>query len=156
MSAFKTVLFACLLMASVQVRAFNWRQCQLDDSVSSESSGGLTVRGSSSTLQFTSSTGACSAIGMREQRALFVMENFDNVLKDSSRGSGEYIAVIGKLSGCSGGAITTLSGAIKGNFQEIFFDGSSQLSSDDERIGTRIDGLILRTPGLLNLCRIES
>lgn len=94
---FKLILILLLLCAS---SAFNWKKCQretLSKHADLQGSGAFL-----STSEFMSSTGNCSALAVspEDKRKSFIAENYEYLLKDISRGSGEYIYAYAKLHGC--------------------------------------------------------
>lgn len=99
--------------------------------------------------QFTSSWGGCAAIGIREQRELFIATNSINLIADSARGSGEYIDALAELSGCHGvNAREYFGAALQKNFNFLYFN----FVNSPEEINLRIDSLIRSQPLLKKLC----
>ena len=108
---------------------------------------------SSTSSQFTSSWGECSALGMREQREVFIASNADQLMIDSARGGGEYLEALADLSGCHDGpARKQFYSAMQKNFEAVYLNRSDS----PDAIGKRIDKVILSQPELKRMCKISS
>lgn len=93
----RIILMLVIGFLPFEVLGFNWKKC------SSQRLGEASIFGvTTSSSQFTSSTGGCSAIGMSrdEQAQLFYAINYDKVLEDIARGRGEYYLSLSGLWGC--------------------------------------------------------
>lgn len=146
----KVVLIGSVLFVSAHAAAFDWRRCQTTEVVSRDSASGLTLDGSSSMMQFTSSWGGCSAIGMREERTKFIAENSERVVTDSARGAGEYVEIVAALSGCDLKSRMAFAQAVQSNFELIYQDRIFDL--DPDAVGERIDAVIKSEPTLRRSC----
>lgn len=103
--------------------------------------------------QVTSSWGECSLVGAHDQRNQFLYANSDNVMVDSARGRGEYVDALAQLSGCQGEKTRESFGAaMQKNFEQVYFDGKNE--AKPEKVGARIDKVILSHPELKRSCKI--
>lgn len=78
--------------------SFNWRKC------SNQNLGDASIFGvTTSSGQFTTSTGGCAAIGMakEDQAQVFYAFNHEKVLEDIAKGGGEYYSSLSRLWGCA-------------------------------------------------------
>ena len=109
----------------------------------------------SSTSEFTTSTGPCSLIGMRDQRKVYITSNIDNLLIDSARGGGEYVEALANLSGCpTAESRHALSRELQKNFSEVYFKGTATRSESE--ISSSIDRVIKDNGKLKKQCSITS
>lgn len=110
-------LFICLFLFSAATFAFNGRKC---DTLIGRKGGFYYLP--LSTAQFTSSTGACSAIGKtkEEERQLFYAVNWEFIQNDVAKGNGENLDALIKLSGCKRNSNSNLQRKLKDRYQYIF------------------------------------
>lgn len=72
-------------------------------------------------FQFTSSTGACSALAARdEEKKRFFVVNYEKFRNEAAQGSGEHLAAFSMLSNCSKAQSRDLNQKIKTNYSELF------------------------------------
>ena len=135
----KTFGFLLFLSPSLAF-GFNWHKCR--HNVGAPGLAGMT----SSTTQFTSSWGACSMLGMTEQRKLFVASNIENLKTDAARGEGEYLNTLASLYGCDQISAHYLSNLLKTNYGKIFGN------DNPESISADIDSLVLSNQELVAMC----
>ena len=146
-----------LLLSSVECQAFNGMNCH-KILFRTMDKGPLGIRlssgSSSSSSSVTSSTGACSMFGLKEQREEFLVANQDAVMRESARGSGEYVESLTRLSGCGGETARKSFGAmLQSRFNAIYFTGEKAASV--EEVTRRIDSEITASPELKIACLID-
>lgn len=82
---------------------------------------------STSSGQYISSTGECSAMANLESRKkTFIADNIDNLLKDIAKGSGEYAFAYAKLGGCDSIGQVQFTKEMKSRFVKLRFDHSTE------------------------------
>lgn len=81
-----------------------------------------------STAQFASSTGECSAIGKtsEQERELFYVMNWEFIKKDIAKGVGENLSSLLTLSGCKDTNDIVLRRQLKENYEAIFSNDIEQ------------------------------
>lgn len=103
-----------LLLISSSAMSFNGHRCNRFLMK------GPMFRGLTTVSQFTSSTGECSAVGMKDDmQKKFFVENYDNLMKDFSRGTGEYANGFFKLSSCGNNAKSIVIRNIRTQFSNL-------------------------------------
>lgn len=86
-----------LITISFETYGFSWKECS-NQGLGSGHLFGL----STSSGQFTSSTGGCSALASKDQILQeFYVTNFDKIKTDFARGGGEHASILFFLSSCS-------------------------------------------------------
>lgn len=106
------------------------------------------------TAQYITSTGGCSALGMNEkERVIFVVENSDHLRDESARGTGEYLEAYAILSGCSDHAKSYLPKVFQRNFKQIYGDKKERPLED---VYEEMDNLVHRDPVLMQGCGTKS
>lgn len=74
-----------------------------------------------SATQWTSSTGACSAMASRtEEKKRFFVINYEKFQNEAAQGRGEHLYTFGLLSGCSLTKQSEFNVLLKKNYQSIF------------------------------------
>jgi len=85
-----------LLIISPSIWAFNSDKCYSPDNYK----GGWQFSGFTSSTQFTSSFGGCSAIGQNEKNHKFIVDNEMNLKSEIANGSGEYLTALNEVFDC--------------------------------------------------------
>lgn len=102
------------LLFSVDAFAFNFRQCDRFLAKHGYFAGPVT------TMQFTTSTGACSSTAsVSEMQKRFFIVNYDKIMKDFARGSGEYSNGFFKYTSCQDESKNTVIMNIKSQFSNL-------------------------------------
>lgn len=111
----KIVLVILLLGISLPVLSFNFRNCKRSLQPYGMF-GGIT-----SSVQFSTSTGACAAVAYRaEEKERFFAINYDKLQNEAARGYGEHLYTLGQLSNCSKDEQFKLNEYFKKNYPLIF------------------------------------
>jgi hypothetical protein len=105
----------------------------------------------SSTTQFVSSNGECSAIGLNEEqkkRESYIARNLDEIKQDVARGQGEHLDALYVLSGCGGSLESEFYRTLQSQFERL--EGV-----DNERawFSVEMDSILGGHPGLSTGCR---
>ncbi len=112
-----------------------------------------TAKWGTSTSQFTTSSGACALFGLREQRAVFIAENSEQLSLETAQGLGEYLDALAQLSGCETvQSQTQFKTVMQKNYATLYLNGTDMASAP--KIAAGIDRLIQGTPGLSHICQI--
>lgn len=94
----KILLSIVAVLIPLHAYSFNWSKCRRN-TFDRPDTGARTFL---STSQFTSSTGACAAIGIKESvRKEYYAVNFDQIKADAAKGDGEYITTLLSISQCT-------------------------------------------------------
>lgn len=100
----------------------------------------ITTIAPTSTSQFVSSSGSCSAVAETEfQKKYFIAQNLEPLKIDSARGRGEYLSAYLSLSGCSGNARKEYSRFLQNNFTKIY---GEKLDNSSLQVYERLEWLI--------------
>lgn len=84
--------------------------------------------GTTAVISATASPETCN--GKSAKAARFINDTYDNVLEDTARGSGEYVAALLEIYGCEASSQGDIVGAIRGDIGEMLSDeGYSDLTS---------------------------
>jgi len=114
----------------------------------------LSTGSSSSSSSFTSSTGACKAVGLNERRQEFLFAHRAPLMRESTRGGGEYVDSFAKLSGCEDEAAAKHFGEmLQQRFDAIYFTGDHVATDAD--IASRVGAEILASPKLTSACKVS-
>lgn len=107
-------------MISYDLYAFEWEKCR------NSIPGGAQIFGfSTSTTSYISSIGDCAMTGLIDNdKKIFLVQNFENMKKDSSRGAGEYIEAYAIVSMCDQSVRREFYRAFQNNFTHIFYGDS--------------------------------
>lgn len=74
-----------------------------------------------SAVQWTSSTGVCSAMALRnEEKKRFFAINYDKFQNEVAQGSGEHLYIFSQLSNCTEAEQLKLNSLLKQNYRFIF------------------------------------
>lgn len=111
------IIFVLLILSCSSISyGFNYRKCRQFQLKHSSFFYGPTT-----SMQFTSSTGACSALASRsEEKKRFFVINYEKFQNEVAQGGGEHLYTFGLLSGCSSSEQSELNILLKKNYHLIF------------------------------------
>jgi len=141
----KAIYFIALFAVSTNLFAFNSSRCHQFNN------DGYPPRVISSLTSFTTSTGPCRAIGMREEREELLTASMEIIVAESAHGEGEFVDALAELSGCGNSQKRMFGAAVQAHFDQIYFDKADLATP--EKIGSRIDRMISDDPGLKKFCQ---
>lgn len=119
-----------ILVYSQTSYAFNYRKCH-----SFLSRWGFPA-GSTTGFQFTSSTGACSALALKEEeKKRFFVINYEIFQNEAAQGRGDYLSAFGQLSQCSKNESEEFNRRVKLDYENLF------PTMDHENSFSRLDKL---------------
>jgi hypothetical protein len=98
--------------------------------------------------QGTSSWGQCSAFGLlerREQRELYVAQNFDQIKKDIANGKGEHLNTLSWYALCENDATVSYSKTLQNSFEVLANSAQPQFTK-------ALDGIVEGIPALKAKC----
>lgn len=115
---------------------------------------GLGVGWAMSTTSYISSIGPCAMIGMLEHdKQVFIAHNFDNLMKESAQGRGEYLQAFATIAGCDGKSKLKLPNSFQQNFKMIY---EERADKDVEKVYRAINEVLKNDPILSIGCGIKS
>lgn len=163
MKGFKLLAILSLIVGN-DCNAYVWEECNKDVyqpirkkflNSSGAQAGLLTVTSGAptSTSQFASSTGGCSANLKRENEVKeFVYQNFDQLMFNSSKGGGEYLNAYGGLMDCEGKAQDRLSSLFQNNFINIY---GKDIDKTPEEVYESLREIMKTDPIVLKGCKLD-
>lgn len=153
------VLVTLIFLDAQSAQAFNRRRCSKTFDGSSKSDGlGRNERhwakmfsSSTSSSQFTTSTGNCKLIGgiSKSEREFFIADNSQFLIKDIVHAEGDYLAAIGILYNCDRAAHEQMALKLQQNVTRIF---GENLDHGPAQISDELDGLMESDLILKNIC----
>lgn len=128
----KIILFLLVLCLTKVVHSFDYRKCRQFQVKHSSF-----IYGPTTSMQFTSSTGACSALASRsEEKKRFFVINYEKFQNDVVHGKGEYLLTFGQISNCSKNEQLRLNRFLKKNYSSIFSSVIQENSYDKVNVAT--------------------
>ncbi len=108
---------------------------------------------STSQSQTSSSYGDCSLFGLkerREQRDLYLAQNFDQIKRDIAVGRGPHLESLSWFSLCEDGIKTQFNDTLQKNFSALYTEG------DEKKVALKIDSVVAEDARLRTGCFILS
>lgn len=145
----KIVLLLSFAFLNFNSYAFNWKECK-----SKRFRSGVQILGlfeaSSSSAEFSTSTGDCAMIGVvKHDRKVFMAYNLDKIQIDAARGKGDYLSTLASLYRCQAGDVEVFSRRMQMNYSKLFnSENNSQKSS------LQIDNLVLESQTKMKSCKV--
>ena len=105
---------------------------------------------STSEAQSTSSTGECSLFALEErknQREVFISQNYDQIKKNIAMGSGDHLSVLAWFSLCEDSAQQDYNLLLQKNFEKFFLK-----KEDKASLSEKIDHMISEEDALKKKC----
>jgi len=114
------IICTILVLLISEAYGFSGRKC--DAFMKREGFFGLPTFLTTSTGQFLSSSGECSAVGKtpEQERQLFYAVNWKFIQNDVAKGYGENLTALLRLSGCKGSKNSPAQKMLKNDYENIF------------------------------------